>query len=143
MTSLTLNRKIFSMEELENISPANQSEVEKSTLNFCKAWLGGQNEFKINTSGSTGNPKEIILQRSSMEASARMTIHALQLKAGDTALVCLDTKYIAGQMMLVRSLLLGMNIIAVEPSSNPFNNIRQRIDFVALVPFQLENILDQ
>src|SRR5258708_16612395 len=71
-----------------------------------------------------------------------MTIHALQRNAADTALVCLDTKYIAGQMMLVRSLMLGMNIVAVEPSVNPFENSLP-IDFTALVPYQLENILDQ
>src|SRR5260221_5760056 len=47
-------------------------------------------------------------------------------------------------MMLVRSLIAGMNIVAVEPSSNPFETIRPdlRIDFAAIVPYQLQNILD-
>src|SRR6185369_1961682 len=82
--------------------------------------------------------------RNQMEASARQTIESLKLKAAETALVCLDTKYIAGQMMLVRSLITGMNIIAIEPSSNPFEKMENdHIDFVALVPYQLENILEQ
>ena len=144
MASLTLNGKTFSIEELKSISvDEGQTEFEKSTIKFCKAWLSGQQEFKIETSGSTGAPKKIILTRSSLEVSARMTIHALQLNAIDTALVCLDTKYIAGQMMLVRSLMLGMNIVAVEPSANPFKNSPLPIDFTALVPYQLETILDQ
>src|SRR5258705_5320955 len=144
MASHTLNGKTFSIEELKSISvDEGQTEFEKSTIKFCKAWLSGQQEFKIQTSGSTGAPKKIILTRSSMEVSARMTIHALQLNASDTALVCLDTKYIAGQMMLVRSLMLGMNIVAVKPSANPFKNSPLPIDFTALVPYQLETILTQ
>lgn len=142
MFSLDLNGKAFSIEELKTISPEG-NEFEKSTLKFCKAWLSGQNEFKLSTSGSTGTPKEITISREAMEASAQMTISTLRLKSNDTALVCLDTKYIAGQMMLVRSLLAGMNVVAVEPSANPFNNVSRSIDFTALVPYQLEAILNQ
>ena len=142
MPLLSLNGKEFSIEELKSISvDKGLTEFEKSTLKFCRDWRSGQQEFKILTSGSTGAPKEIILKRSAMEASAKQTIHALQLKSEDTALVCLDTKYIAGQMMLVRSLILSMNIIAIEPSANPLDGIYQAIDFTALVPYQLENIL--
>ncbi len=144
MALLILNGKTFSTEELKSISiDERQNEFEKSTLQFCKSWLTGQQEFVIQTSGSTGNSKQILLQLAQMEASARQTIEALQLKPGETSLVCLDTKYIAGQMMLVRSLIAEMNIVSVEPSSNPFDKIEsQEIDFVALVPYQLENILE-
>ena len=141
---LKLNRKTYSREELKQPLFENDlSDFEKSTLEFCRAWLADQQEFKIQTSGSTGMPKPINLLRSQMEASAKQTIEALQLKAGETSLVCLDTKYIAGQMMLVRSLMAGMNIVAVEPSSNAFEKLGDEdIDFVALVPYQLENIIE-
>jgi o-succinylbenzoate---CoA ligase len=141
---IEINGRTYSHEELKKQSfENNQSDFEKSTLKFCHAWLNGQQEFTIQTSGSTGAPKPIVLLRKQMEASANQTIEALQLKTGETALVCLDTKYIAGQMMLVRSLIIGMNIIAVEPASNPFEKIDgQQIDFVALVPYQLENIIE-
>ena len=76
-----------------------------------------------------------------MEASARTTIVALQLKPGYTALICLDTKYIAGQMMLVRSFLAGMNMIATEPVANPFSTISQHVDFAAFVPLQVDTML--
>src|SRR5258708_7474038 len=141
---LLLNGKKYSFDQLI-ASRANESasEFEKSTLTFCKSWITGQQEFFIYTSGSTGPPRQILLKRSQMEASARKTIEALELKAGETSLICLDTKFIAGQMMLVRSLIAGMNIVSVEPSSNPFDKIEsQQIDFVALVPYQLENILE-
>lgn len=141
---IKINRKKYSHKELEStLAENNLSDFEKSTLKFCKAWLTGQQEFTLQTSGSTGAPKPIILHRTQMEASATQTIDALELKAGETALVCLDTKYIAGQMMLVRSLIAGMNILAIEPSSNPFEKTEgEIIDFVALVPYQLENIIE-
>src|SRR6478736_3435407 len=131
---IKVNEKRYSVDELRKpIVEDNLSGFEKSTLNFCRAWLTGQQEFTLQTSGSTGTPKPIALRRTQMEASARQTIEALKLKLGETALVCLETKYIAGQMMLVRSLTAGMNIIAVEPSSHPFDKIEnQAVDFVAL-----------
>jgi len=144
MSSLHLNGKAFLVEELTSLPVDScKTNFEKNTLLFCKAWLSGQQEFRINTSGSTGAPKEIILKRRAMEQSARMTINALQLKSTDTALICLDTKYVAGQMMLVRSLINGMNIVAIEPGANPFSTVKQQIDFTALVPYQLENVLDR
>lgn len=46
-------------------------------------------------------------------------------------------------MMLARSLFTEMNIIAVEPSANPFKNLKETpIHFAALVPFQLQEIID-
>lgn len=78
-----------------------------------------------------------------MEASAQLTIEALRLKQEMTSLICLDTKYIAGKMMLVRSLLNAMNIIAVEPDANPLKKTNQKIDFAAFVPYQAEKILDE
>jgi len=142
---IKVNEKRYSVDELrKTIVEDNLSGFEKSTLKFCHAWLTGQQEFTLQTSGSTGTPKPIVLRRTQMEASGRQTIEALDLKAHETALVCLDTKYIAGQMMLVRSLTAGMNIIAVEPSSNPLEKTEgDKIDFIALVPYQLENIIEQ
>ncbi len=79
-----------------------------------------------------------------MAASAMATAQAINLKAGQTSLVCLDANYIAGMMMLVRSMEVGMNIIAVEPCANPFEKIESndKIHFTALVPYQVKAILD-
>jgi len=78
-----------------------------------------------------------------MITSARMTENALGLKQNYTTLVCLDTNYIAGQMMLVRSFVTGMNIVAVEPTANPLSSIPDDliIDFAAFVPYQLQTML--
>jgi O-succinylbenzoic acid--CoA ligase len=141
-TSLTLNGNFFSIQEIAEIDPeVGKTSFEKSTLAFCKQWLLGENEFTLQTSGSTGTPKKIILSRSQMEASAKLTIEALQLTPGMNALVCLDTQYIAGKMMLVRSLINKMNIISVEPEANPLRTVKDRIDFAAFVPYQVEKII--
>src|ERR1700754_696946 len=105
---------------------------------FQKEWLQGQSAFSIKTSGSTGAPKIIEVHRDQMIASARKTIKALDLQHGMTSLVCLDVNFIAGRMMVVRSLVAGMNMIVVEPKANPLEGISDMpIDFAALVPYQL------
>lgn len=144
-SSIVVNGKGFSRDQIVNNSFDTVSSFEMSTLNFCRDWLMGKDQFTIQTSGSTGAPKKISFSRDQMIASARMTQAALGLEEGETALVCLDTKYIAGQMMLVRSLVIGLNIIAVSPSANPFESIdtNQKVDFIALVPYQLQAILDE
>ncbi|NOS56846.1 MAG: AMP-binding protein [Cyclobacteriaceae bacterium] len=139
--TLQLGDKTYFLKDLPQISqPVTFYE---RTIDFCHRWLSGQQQFEIQTSGSTGIPKKIFINRQSMIASANGTIQALGLRANQTSLVCLDTSYIAGIMMLVRSLEIGMNIIAVEPCANPFEGIdpNVKIDFTALVPYQVKAIL--
>lgn len=111
---------------------------------FCVAWANGQKHFVLHTSGSTGAPKPITLTRAQMQASAAMTQAALGLKKGQTALVCLNINYIAGTMMLVRGMEIGLNMYIVPPSSNPFEHLPDAIkpDFAAMVPLQLQTALD-
>ncbi len=141
---LTINGNVFSPDQIVNESVDPATPFEKSTLHFCRDWLKGNSSFTLHTSGSTGAPKSITFTRDQMIASARMTQAALGLNQNDTALVCLDTNYIAGQMMLVRCFVVGMKIIAVEPTANPFENLEQgqQIDFVAMVPYQLQHVIN-
>ncbi|MCE6990041.1 AMP-binding protein [Dyadobacter sp. CY323] len=110
---------------------------------FIKAWNDGQEAFVLQTSGSTGLPKPITVTRKQLTASARMTGRALNLNAGTRALVCLNISYIAGLMMLVRGMELGWELTIIEPAANPIlNEELADFDFVALVPMQLAEILD-
>ncbi len=72
-----------------------------------------------------------------------MTQKALALQPNYTALVCLNTRFVAGTMMLVRTMEIGMKPIIVEPSSNPLENVDEdlTIDFMAVVPLQLQTML--
>ncbi|MEM7549718.1 MAG: AMP-binding protein [Bacteroidota bacterium] len=121
------------------------SEYSKSVLAFCKDWLNGLPELTINTSGSTGKPKLIQLSREDITYSVERTEKALGLKPGFNALCCLNTDFIAGKMMLIRSMEIGMNVIVVPPSGNPYKFLEPSIsiNFIALVPYQLQAVEEQ
>lgn len=110
---------------------------------FLTAWRSGQTEFVLHTSGSTGPPQPITLTRAQMQASARLTGQTFGITIGDRALVCLNTQYVAGTMMLVRGEVLGLELVIVEPTSNPLTgfSVDEHIDFAAFVPLQLQTIL--
>lgn len=140
---LKLNGKLYTTTQLASELPlASCTKFERDTLNFCRDWLTGKKDFQIETSGSTGQSKTISIKRDQMEASARLTAQELNLKQGFHALLALDPAYIAGKMMLVRSLVIGMNTIAIEPSANPLKDLEnERIDFSAFVPYQVRTLL--
>ena len=123
--------------------PHPNSEYEQKVFDFCEKWLSGQQEFNLKTSGSTGEPKPINLTRFQMEASAKLTGKTFHLKPNDKALVCLNVNYIAGIMMIVRGMVLGLKLTIIEPNSNPLENLdNQNFDFAAFVPLQLQKILE-
>lgn len=119
-------------------------EIVALALEFITDWLSGQQLFEIKTSGSTGKPKVVSISRRQMSLSAQNTIMALNIVAKDTALVAMNTKFIGGKMMIVRALESGMDMIILEPSSNPLHKLpgELRVDFTALVPLQLKEILE-
>lgn len=145
---LTLNGKKFYYDEIAAYSFRNSIPLngyEAKTLEFCRDWLNGVQEFPIQTSGSTGTPKLITLSRRQMEMSARRTVQLLGLKPGQHMLVCLNTEYIAGMMMLVRGLLNEMQMTIVEPIGNPLALVPagEQYDFSSFVPMQLQTILQE
>ncbi len=109
---------------------------------FLKSWFSQENFICVKTSGSTGIPKEIKLLKVQMINSAFATSKYFSLIENTSALLCLPITYIAGKMMLVRSLTLGWHLDVVEASSNPLKHIFKEYDFSAMVPLQLENSLE-
>jgi len=109
---------------------------------FISEWYSSSDKIVLQTSGSTGKPKSISVKKEWMQNSAQLTEKTFGLKEGDTALLCMPMKYVAGKMMVVRALELGLDLKVVEPSSSPLKDIDGQIDFVAMVPLQLENSLN-
>ena len=140
---MTMNGREITIQNIVNGSAAAASDFEQKTFDFVSDWLSGRQSFDQKTSGSTGDPKQIAITRSQMTASANMSIEALNLKQGYNALLCISPDYIGGKMMLVRSLIAGMKMIATTPSSNPFGSLPQNltIDFAAMVPYQVHEIV--
>jgi o-succinylbenzoate---CoA ligase len=114
---------------------------EKSIYIFIQEWLDKKDYIKVFTSGSTGERKEFRLRKEYMINSALKTGRYLNLKKGESALLCLSADYIAGKMMLVRSFVFGLNLFALNPSSKPLVELIKQPDFTALVPLQLSEIL--
>ncbi len=140
---LTLNGRPIAPACFDENTVADCSPYERHTVQFCRDWLAGRTAFVLKTSGSTGEPKIIDLTRQQMQASARLTGQALGLRTGDRALACLSTDYVAGLMMLVRGLELGLALTVVTPTRNPLAALPHdaRFDFAAFVPLQLQEIL--
>lgn len=126
----------------ETISFCNNSDESNLKLMgaFLSEWFNDSPEMALQTSGSTGQPKIIRVQKSQMLQSAAMTAKFFQFKPGQTALLALPLTYIAGKMMVVRALLSGLNLFCIEPIHHPLNQIPSSvtIDFAPLVPMQLD-----
>lgn len=104
---------------------------------FLSEWCSSDSCLTVHTSGSTGVPKPLRVEKRRMEASARMTCRFLGLTSQDTALLCMPLRYIAGKMVVVRSLVAGMQIINVKPCSRPLASLDKVPTFAAMVPLQV------
>ncbi|MFM2400615.1 MAG: o-succinylbenzoate--CoA ligase [Bacteroidota bacterium] len=123
--------------------PQAESEFEQQVFEFCQLWRSGQKEFLFYSSGSTGDPKPISISRERLYASAIMTGEWLQLVKGDVALLSLPPTYIAGAMVLVRTLVLDLGLVLVEPCQNPLENFPPTtIHLASFVPTQWSTMLD-
>lgn len=108
---------------------------------FTQHWLDASPTMSVHTSGSTGTPKPMQVEKVRMWASAMKTIEALGLQAGNTALLCMPLRYIAGQMMLVRSFAGRLQPVSVAPTSRPYATLHEAPDFAALTPMQVYETL--
>lgn len=140
-----LNGDFLGLQQLEEF--AKKLEQEKSFKKvigtFLLDWISNSDTVKVQTSGSTGDPKTIELKKEHMVNSALATGVFFDLKPGQKALLCLPCTGIAGKMMLVRAMVLGLQLDFEEPSSAPLANNDTSYDFVAMVPLQVQNSLHQ
>ena len=103
---------------------------------FLNEWHSTTPTVTVLTSGSTGQPKTITVEKERMKASARATCQFLQIPQSATALLCMPTRYIAGKMMIVRAEIWPLRLLAVEPSLHPLSTLTETPYFVAMTPAQ-------
>ena len=108
---------------------------------FLSEWNNDSDRVLVHTSGSTGKPKPMMVEKKRMLNSARITCDFLGLKPGDSALLCMSLDYIAGKMVVVRSIERHLHLISVSPSGHPLKDINEEITFAAMVPMQVYNTL--
>ena len=108
---------------------------------FLNEWFDASPIITVHTSGSTGVPKELVVRKDRMMQSARLTCEFLNLQAGDTALLCMNLRYIGAMMMVVRSLVAGLNLVVRPASGHPLSDVEVPLKFAAMVPLQVYNTI--
>ena len=119
------------------------NDFERIAGEFLLEWFNANSFITATSSGTTGIPKKITIDKQAMVNSALATAEFFDLKAGNRVLHCMSTAYIAGKMMLVRSIILGFEMDFVTPSSNPLKDNQRNYDFVAMVPMQVQNSISE
>jgi len=140
---LKINGKSYTTNDLAEISRERlKFELpgwEKDIYRFLLQWLNPHDYIEVETSGSTGKPKNIRLKKDWMVHSAQTTSMFFGLSSNNKGLLCLPTNHIAGQMMIVRAFVTGLDLLTAEPTANPFRKIKEHVDFVAITPYQLHH----
>jgi O-succinylbenzoic acid--CoA ligase len=109
-------------------------------------WLAAPGEpepLVVETSGSTGSPKRVVLPRAAVLASVLATER--RLGAAGPWLLALPASYVAGVQVVCRSLVAGHEPVLVEEHASfaaATAALVHPTPFVSLVPTQLHRMLD-
>lgn len=115
-----------------------------SVSEFLNSWNSDSRTIEAQTSGSTGVPKRILLDKSDMRASARATNKYFDINADSVLASPLSVDYIAGKMMAVRAEEAGSRLIELPVSNDIIiPDDVDRIDLLPIVPSQIESLLRQ
>lgn len=131
-----LQRSHNVLQAVANLPSAEQ----QALLDFMQQWFDPKlSVISAQTSGSTGAPKTIRLQKSQLLASAALTAAYFDFKAGQRVLLPLSTTFIAGKMMLVRALYadLALDMVPTHFEWPPIGEETVHYDFAVMVPAQL------
>ncbi len=103
-------------------------------------WISSEDGMVVHSSGSTGPPKQIRILKRYMTQSAKMTARYFQFYEGTRAMICLPARYIAGMMMIIRTMVNGWTLYFQKPSSAPA--IERCYDFVPVTAMQAAHLLE-
>ena len=95
----------------------------------------------VPTSGTTGEPKGVVLSHAALLASAGATAERIGSEPGDRWLCCVPPSHIAGLMVLVRARLAGVTPV-VLPRFGVAAVAAAPATLVSLVPTMLRRLLD-
>lgn len=145
MGNYYINDKAYSQKELIDqsrlIVNGDCEDWEKEIWKTIASWFSSDPNISFQTSGTTGSPKTIIHSKEAIKASSEITQKFFNLPIGSKVLLCLPAFYIAGKMMVYRALHCGWKLTYAKPASSVTFPSNETFDFTALVPMQLQNIL--
>ncbi|HEU5037481.1 MAG TPA: AMP-binding protein [Nocardioides sp.] len=107
------------------------------------AWLAADDPdpWVVETSGSTGAPKRVLLSRAAVLTSVRAS--ARRVGGSGRWLLALPPTYVAGLQVICRSLVAGHEPVVLEDDFTAATEALGDVDrFVSLVPTQLRRLLD-
>lgn len=139
---IKINSKCFNSDYFANKAPStffSKNEFHTSIYSFLHEWYNQTNFITVNTSGSTGSPSSISLKKKAVFQSALITCELFNLTEKTSAVLALPVNYVAGKLMLIRAIASGLNLLLIEPNSNPLASLKGEIDFIALTPMQLKH----
>ena len=125
----------------EKIIRVTKNDTEKKTLELINLWRKGIPAFHFKTSGSTGEPKTITIDREKIEYSTRATFQFIDVNNQiKNTLLCINPGFIGGAMVVFRALIMDLDLFITEPTSNPGPEFPsfEVFDLVSLVPLQYE-----
>jgi o-succinylbenzoate---CoA ligase len=111
-------------------------------LRLLRAWDAADDPapLTVETSGSTGEPKRVVLSRAAMRASAEAT--AARLGGPGQWLLNLPPGYVAGLQVLFRSVRAGSEpVIQTDDLASGAERLTGPRRYVSLVPTQLHRVL--
>lgn len=112
---------------------------------FVEAFQSDQEQFILQTSGSTGPPKQLTVQKEQLIASAKRSNRYFQLGEHSSVGLCLSIDTVGGKMALVRALIGQYAIHICTPTRNPDREFPPtlELDFISLVPYQATAVLTE
>jgi o-succinylbenzoate---CoA ligase len=141
---------LFISKSGDTINTTPEDSYYQKVMSLVEFWESAEPSLQIKTSGSTGDPKWITIEKKEILASVKMTQAAFHLNDNDLFFCCLNVSHIAGMMMIFRALALHAELVVIPPKAQPFDEperlemflskYRGRV-FFAFVPLQLEQIL--
>lgn len=141
---LTLDNVVYTQNNIADLltTATNQDiEFRKDLHHFLTDWFNESPNITLQTSGSTGTPKQLTVRKEQMIQSAIRTCSFLNLRQGDRVLLCMPLQYIGGKMIVVRSLVAGLNLVIRTPSGHPLAGMDTSFRFAAMIPLQVYNTL--
>ncbi len=136
-----LNSRLLSPEVAAKATPSSDESWEVALYQFLNRWYSDVPTMEFFTSGTTGDPKNIVLSKDVMRASARQTLSFFKMEAGSRVLLCLNPQYIGGAMMLVRAMEGGLHLDAVAPQHlTELFPLNKSYHFVSMAPLQVEKL---
>ena len=101
------------------------------SLALSAAFNQGTGQVIVNTTGSTGVRKRVLLSINAIATCAELSNAQIDAKSGDVWSLLLPLNHIAGLNVLARAILLGSEVIGAD----------QNADFTAIVPTQLHRAI--